>query len=218
MDLSTNEENYLKAIYFLSEQTQKSVSTNTIAEHLEIKPASITDMIKRLAQKKLVLHEKYKGVSLTEKGQHIALRIIRKHRLWETFLVQKLNFGWDQVHDIAEQLEHIKSPDLVNKLDDFLGNPLYDPHGDPIPNKDGEFAKKQTTLLSDLPINQPSKVIGVNDSSDVFLKYLNELSISLGTPIEIIESIDFDKSLQIKLDNQSTIMISSSVAENIYVE
>ncbi len=218
MDLSTNEENYLKSIYLLSKEANQPTSTNTIADHLKVKPASITDMMKRLDQKKLVNYEKYKGATLTQKGHIIAVLIIRKHRLWETFLFEKLRFSWDKVHEIAEQLEHIQSEELVNRLDDYLGNPKADPHGDPIPNSNGEFLTNQSNLLSDIGIHNPTKVIGVNDSSEIFLRYLTKLDICLGTPIEVIDFFEFDNSLEIKINDDSKKMISSEVAENILVE
>lgn len=218
MNLSTNEENYLKSIYLLSKEGNQPVSTNTIADHLKVKPASITDMMKRLSQKELVHYEKYKGASLTKEGYNIAVLIIRKHRLWETFLFEKLRFSWDKVHEIAEQLEHIQSVELVNRLDDYLGNPKVDPHGDAIPNSNGEFLTSRSNLLSDIKIHTPTKVIGVNDSSEIFLRYLTKLDISLGTPIEVIDFFEFDKSLEIKINDGSKKMISSDVAENILVE
>jgi DtxR family Mn-dependent transcriptional regulator len=219
MKLSITEENYLKAIFSLSSNDKVAVNTNNIAEHLSMKPASITDMVKKLSAKNLVIYEKYKGTALTPEGSKIALEVIRKHRLWETFLVEKLNFKWDEVHDLAEQLEHIKSHELVKRLDDFLGNPKFDPHGDPIPDKNGMINFKEPVLLNTLKIQKTGVVIGVNDSSDLFLKYLNKLEISLGTQIRLIEKIPFDNSLEILInDHLSSVIISAEVAGNIYIK
>lgn len=218
MKLSITEENYLKAIFSLSNGNKEMVNTNNIAEHLEMKPASITDMVKKLSSKKLVQYEKYKGTSLTSSGAKIALQIIRKHRLWETFLVEKLNFKWDEVHELAEQLEHIKSQELVKRLDSFLGNPKFDPHGDPIPDENGILDFKKSTQLSGLNNNEKGVVMGVNDSTDLFLKYLNKLNISLGTHIKVIDRIPFDQSLEIIIDDASTsVIVSAEVANNIYI-
>ena len=163
--MTFSEENYLKAIYHLTNVTNKEVSTNAIAETIETKASSVTDMLKKLAEKDLVNYKKYQGVSLTDKGKLTAKMIVRKHRLWEVFLVDKLNFAWDEVHDIAEQLEHIKSEQLINKLDDFLGNPTEDPHGDPIPNAKGQMIAIEKQLLSELAENQIGICVGVKDSS-----------------------------------------------------
>ena len=219
MKLSITEENYLKAIFSLSNNNRKTVNTNQIAEHLEMKPASITDMVKKLCAKELVIYEKYKGTSLSTLGSEIALSIIRKHRLWETFLVEKLNFKWDEVHELAEQLEHIKSQELVKRLDKFLGNPKFDPHGDPIPDENGIIDFKQSAILNSLSNEESGIVMGVNDSTDLFLKYLNKLGISLGTKIKIVGKIPFDNSLEIVInDLETSIIISAEVANNIYLK
>ena len=211
------EENYLKAIFKISENENENVSTNSIANELETKASSVTDMIKKLTDKGLVNYEKYKGTSLTKKGNEIAIHIIRKHRLWEYFLVKKLNFQWDEVHSIAEQLEHIKSEKLIKKLDDFLGNPKYDPHGDPIPNKKGSFPKAFSKSLNNLDINKKGIVVGVCKDESSFLQYLDKLKINIGTIIEIIEIIEFDNSLEIKINNKK-IHISYEVSENILIK
>lgn len=211
------EENYLKAIFKISENENENVSTNSIANELETKASSVTDMIKKLTDKGLVNYEKYKGTSLTKKGNEIAIHIIRKHRLWEYFLVKKLNFQWDEVHSIAEQLEHIKSEKLIKKLDDFLGNPKYDPHGDPIPNKKGSFPKAFSKSLNNLDINKKGIVVGVCKDETSFLQYLDKLKINIGTIIEIIEIIEFDNSLEIKINNKK-IHISYEVSENILIK
>ena len=211
------EENYLKAIFKISENENENVSTNSIANELETKASSVTDMIKKLTDKGLVNYEKYKGTSLTKKGNEIAIHIIRKHRLWEYFLVKKLNFQWDEVHSIAEQLEHIKSEKLIKKLDDFLGNPKYDPHGDPIPNKKGSFPKAFSKSLNNLDINKKGIVVGVCKDESSFLQYLDKLKINIGTIIEIIEIIEFDNSLEININNKK-IHISYEVSENILIK
>ena len=188
---SQSEEDYLKAIYHL-EMDYDSISTNSVADYLNMKPSSVTDMLKKLADKKYINYQKYKGSSLTKKGKLIALSIIRKHRLWETFLVDKLGFGWDQVHLIAEQLEHIKSEELIENLDDFLGNPKYDPHGDPIPNKEGKIEKMNQKLLVELKIQQEGIITGVKKGTASLLSYLDKEKIKLGDSIKVIEVLEFD--------------------------
>lgn len=214
--MTFSEENYLKTIYHLTAATQTEVSTNAIAEMIETKASSVTDMLKKLAEKDLVHYKKYQGVSLTEKGKLSAKMIVRKHRLWEVFLVEKLQFTWDEVHDIAEQLEHIKSEQLINKLDDFLGNPTEDPHGDPIPNAKGQITVIEKHLLSELQENQIGVCVGVKDSSATFLKYLDKNALALGTKIEVLSQEDFDLSLRIKA-NDHELLISNKIASNLYV-
>jgi DtxR family Mn-dependent transcriptional regulator len=215
--MTFSEENYLKTIYHLTIVSDSEVSTNAIAEMMETKASSVTDMLKKLADKDLVNYIKYQGVSLTNKGKLTAKMIVRKHRLWEVFLVEKLNFPWDEVHDIAEQLEHIKSEKLINKLDDFLGNPTEDPHGDPIPNAKGQIITIEKQLLSELTENQTGICVGVKDSSSEFLKYLDKQGIALGSRIEIIEKETFDSSLKIKLDSKE-LTISNKIAVNLFVK
>ena len=215
--MTFSEENYLKAIYHLITLTNKAVSTNAIAEMIETKASSVTDMLKKLAEKDLVNYKKYQGVSLTENGNLAAKMIVRKHRLWEVFLVEKLDFSWDEVHDIAEQLEHIKSEKLINKLDDFLGNPTEDPHGDPIPNAQGKILNVEKHLLSELKEHQKGICVGVKDTSSEFLKYLDKQQIALGSTIEIIAKESFDLSLKIKVDQQ-IITISNKIGGNLFVK
>ncbi|MCW2119316.1 metal-dependent transcriptional regulator [Flavobacterium sp. 7A] len=215
--MTHSEENYLKAIYHLTTVSSSDVSTNAIAEMMETKASSVTDMIKKLAEKGLVNYKKYQGVSLTDPGSLAAKMIVRKHRLWEVFLVEKLDFSWDEVHDIAEQLEHIKSEKLINKLDDFLGNPTEDPHGDAIPDKNGEIQKVDKQLLSDLNIGQKGICVGVKDTSSEFLKYLDKQEISLGSLIEFIDKEEFDLSLKIKVDDKF-LNISNKIASNIFMK
>ncbi|TYP98960.1 DtxR family iron (metal) dependent repressor [Tenacibaculum adriaticum] len=217
MMLSQTEENYLKEIYSLEELVQKEVSTNSIAEKMQTKASSVTDMLQKLSNKKLVIYKKYKGTRLSEKGKTKAILIIRKHRLWETFLVEKLNFPWDEVHDIAEQLEHIKSEKLTNRLDAFLEYPTLDPHGDPIPNVNGKIIKVNSVILADLKIKEEGVFVGVKDSSDDFLRYLNKKNIAIGDKIKVLEIEPFDNSF--KIDNNSTeLIISESVAKNLYIK
>lgn len=215
--MTFSEENYLKAIYHLTLSSDAEVSTNAIAEMMETKASSVTDMLKKLSEKGLVNYKKYQGVSLTVNGKLAAKMIVRKHRLWEVFLVDKLDFSWDEVHDIAEQLEHIKSEKLINKLDDFLGNPTEDPHGDPIPDANGKIISTEKQLLSELSENQIGICVGVKDTSSEFLKYLDKQEISLGSKIEIIGKESFDLSLKIKL-NDRELAISNKIATNIFVK
>ena len=215
--MTFSEENYLKTIYHLTNLSNSEVSTNSIAEMIETKASSVTDMLKKLSEKDLVNYKKYQGVSLTEKGNLIAKMIVRKHRLWEVFLVEKLDFPWDEVHDIAEQLEHIKSEELINKLDNFLGNPTEDPHGDPIPDAQGRMVKMDKQLLSDLAVNQIGICVGVKDSSADFLKYLDKQEIALGSKIEIISKETFDLSTKIKVDTKE-LTISNKIASNLFVK
>lgn len=216
--LSLTEENYLKTIYSLAQEHEAAVSTNGISDYLDTRPASVSDMLKKLAQKELIHYVKYKGVTLTDAGNREALKIIRKHRLWEVFLVEKMKFNWDEVHEVAEQLEHIKSPLLIKRLDEFLSFPRFDPHGDPIPTDDGELIIRETVMLQDLEHNKSAEVVGVKDTSAVFLKYLDKLGVSLGCKIEIVDSIEFDQSLEIEIDSNLKRLISKEVAQNIFVE
>lgn len=212
-----SEENYLKTIYHLGKQGSKSVSTNAIAERMDTKASSVTDMIKKLADKNLVNYVKYQGVKLSKLGHEVAAMVIRRHRLWEVFLVDKLNFSWDEVHEIAEQLEHVKSPKLIKELDALLEHPTYDPHGDPIPDVDGNISKMDKIVLSQLDVGEQCICIGVNDSSANFLKYLDKHRVALGSSIQIISKEDFDQSMTIKVNNIS-INISKVVSNNIYVK
>jgi|TARA_B110000971_G_C19998722_1_gene495649 DtxR family Mn-dependent transcriptional regulator len=214
--LSFSEENHLKSIFHLSIDQKNGVSTNAIAESLKTKAPSVTDMLKKLCDKELITYKKYQGALLTEYGRKTALNIIRKHRLWEVFLVEKLNFNWSEVHEVAEQLEHIKSQKLTNELDKFLGYPTKDPHGDPIPNIAGFIKYTTKVLLSDLSIGEKGKFVGVKDSSSAFLKFLDKRKIALGSNIEILHIEDFDDSLHIGLD-ETNLSISIKSANNIYV-
>ena len=212
-----SEENYLKAIYHLEIDTDKGVSTNAIAEKLVTKASSVTDMVKKLSEKELIIYKKYQGVTLTNFGKKTAANIVRKHRLWEVFLVEKLNFSWDEVHDVAEQLEHIKSPKLIQQLDSFLGFPTNDPHGDPIPDKEGNLKVVEKSLLSTLSKNESGICIGVNDSSSEFLQFLDKKGITLGKLITVLEKEDFDDSLSIQIAQQK-LSISHKISNNLYIQ
>ena len=215
--MTISEENYIKVIYHLSLVSPKGVNTNAIAGMLDTKASSVTDMLKKLSEKELVAYQKYQGVTLTEKGFYSAKMIVRKHRLWEVFLVDKLHFSWDEVHEIAEELEHIKSEKLINKLDEFLGFPSFDPHGDPIPNAKGELVKIDKLLLSEALLNMDYVCVGVKNSSVEFLQYLDKQKISLGSTIKVISCEDFDSSLTIILNSKS-ISISNKIAENLFIK
>ncbi|MGB0934272.1 MAG: metal-dependent transcriptional regulator [Lishizhenia sp.] len=218
LELSQSEENYIKAIYGLCEENNDAVSTNILAENLQTKASSVTDMVKKLSEKKLVSYKKYKGCSLTSLGEKAALKVIRKHRLWEVFLVDKLDFGWDEVHDIAEQLEHIRSIKLTDQLDAFLDYPKYDPHGDPIPDKEGNFAKRgKSALLNELKVDDVAKVIGVSDGSASFLQYLDQQKIQLGTEVKLLSSFEFDGSISILVNNRE-LSLSKIASVKICVE
>lgn len=212
---SHTEENYLKSIYHLAE-ISNPVQTNAIAEKMNTKAASVTDMLRKLADKKLVDYMKYQGVSLTEVGKSAAIAIIRKHRLWEVFLVEKLNFKWDQVHEVAEELEHIKSTFLVEQLDEFLNYPKIDPHGDPIPDKNGKFTNLSFVKLNKLKVNETGTIVGVSEHTPSFFKHLDKLSLSLGKKVKLLELSEFDGSVELELEGQK-INISREVVEQILV-
>jgi len=215
---SLAEENYLKAIYHLSQGGKLNVSTNALAAKLATRPASVTDMLRKLADKGLVDYEKYQGVNISAQGRSFALKIIRKHRLWETFLVEKLNFRWDQVHEVAEQLEHIQSTLLVERLDHFLGKPNFDPHGEPIPDAQGNIRQKARTLVAEMKVGQQGKFVAVKTSEESFLKYLDKLQLKIGSNLEVTDIIHFDESTQLKINQAQQVYISRDVAANIYCE
>lgn len=216
--LTHSEENYLKVIFQLSGQERERVSTNALAEKLSTKASSITDMLKKLSDKKYIAYTKYQGCELTARGESIAIQIIRKHRLWETFLVSKLSFGWDEVHDVAEQLEHIHSLKLIDKLDQFLDYPKFDPHGDPIPDKNGNITYRKSKIkLAESAVNALVEVVSVDEDSQLLLKYLDEIGLKLGSRIKIFERVSFDGSLKIEIINGQKMYLSEKVAENIGV-
>jgi DtxR family Mn-dependent transcriptional regulator len=218
MQLSNTEENYLKSIYHLGDKNNSNeTSTNAIADWMMIKPATVTSMLKKLREKEIINYEKYGKVSLTQQGKDLALQIVRKHRLWEVFLVEKMNFTWDEVHEIAEQLEHIQSVKLINELDAFLKFPEFDPHGDPIPNVNGEIKHISKTTLAQAQIGKEYDVVAVNDSSSEFLQYLMQLKITLSTKIKIINRFEFDKSNLILVDGKHKITVSEKFSEKLII-
>ena len=214
---SFTEENYLKAIYKLQEQTAERVNNSDLAKALSIHSATVTDMLKKMSQKKLILYEKSKGFKLTEKGRKIAVNILRKHRLWEVFLVNNLGFKWDEVHEMAEELEHIKSEDLIRRLDNFLGHPKADPHGDPIPNEKGEFMKSEAILLSKLKAGSKARFVGITDHSTAFLSYLDKIGLALGDTIKVRSIEEFDQSYILQLKSKKEQIVSSRVTNGILV-
>ncbi|QMU28374.1 metal-dependent transcriptional regulator [Adhaeribacter radiodurans] len=215
--LSYTEENYIKTIYKLSQSNNREVNTNAIAEALQTKAASVSDMLKKLSGKNIIFYVKYRGVSLSPEGQQIALQIIRKHRLWEVFLVEKLRFNWDEVHEVAEELEHITSPLLVQRLDEFLGFPKIDPHGDPIPTDEGIIHQPEQVLAADLSVNASGVVSGVKDKQPLFLQHLDKIGICLGMKITVLNQIAYDKSMEIKLEDDKNLVISHEVARNLFI-
>lgn len=213
--LSYTEENYLKTIYRLSEGGTREVLTNEIAESMNTRAASVTDMIKKLSLKDLVSYEPYYGVKITKQGKHGALMVIRKHRLWETFLVDKLHFNWDEVHEVAEQLEHIQSPLLIEKLDEFLDFPTADPHGHPIPDRHGKLQAVRHIPLSELPEKKKCVLRSVKGGTPSFLQYLSKIGIYIGAKIAIMDKVEFDGSLEIIIDDQRKVFISRDAANNL---
>lgn len=211
------EENYLKALYHLSDRNRELVSTTELADQLDTKPSSATDMLQKLHEKSLVAYTKYKGARLSTKGRLKASQIVRKHRLWEVFLVDKLDFGWEEVHEIAEQLEHIKSPELVERLDEFLGCPTTDPHGDPIPDQKGNMVAVQKSLLADQTEDSSAILMGIKDSDAKFLTYLSQKNIKLGSCITVLDKEPFDQSMTIEIDGQIH-FISKIISNNLYVQ
>jgi DtxR family Mn-dependent transcriptional regulator len=214
--ISLTEENYLKSIYHLSKAGMESVTTNDLAEAMNTKAASVTDMIKKLSIKEFITYEKYYGVNITSKGKGLALSVIRKHRLWETFLVKKLDFTWDEVHEVAEQLEHIQSVRLIEKLDEFLGFPKVDPHGDPIPDSNGKFKVPQQMALGSLKQGSESIIVAVKDSDSQLLKYLDKIGAHPGKKIKVVDREEYDGSMEVSINGQR-FFISKEVSENILV-
>lgn len=218
MELSLAEENYLKSIYHLGESGNGEVSTNSIADDLRTKPASVSDMMRKLSDKGVIDYKKYKGVQVSEIGKKVALGVIRKHRLWEVFLLEKLGFKWDEVHDIAEQLEHIKSPLLIKKLDEFLGYPSVDPHGDPIPDENGEIKIQPQFPLTDLEEDKQGIVVNVPDSNPALLRHLDQIKMHLGSKVKILEKVEFDGSLLISINEQPPMYLSGTISEKIMIK
>jgi DtxR family Mn-dependent transcriptional regulator len=212
------EENYLKAIFRISQNADVKITPTAIAEMLKNNPASVIDMIKKLSDKKLIDYDKREGVKLTDSGLNDAIQIVRKHRLWEVFLLEKLNYNWDEIHDIAEELEHIQDDTLADRLDKFLGFPEYDPHGDPIPKANGKVPKSFSVTLANVKEGVTYKVAAVKDTSSAFLQYLLKLDIGIGTNIQLIEKISFDDSLVISIGGKEKTTVSQKFGENILVD
>ncbi len=217
LNFSTSEENYLKTIYHLQTKDD-NVSTNELAEKLQAKPASITDMMKKLKSRKLVNYQPYQGFRLTAEGRKIALSIVRRHRLWEYFLAEKLKFNWDEVHEVAEQLEHVSSKKLIDKLDEYLEFPKFDPHGDPIPDTNGKMEAGKRICLTELQPNKPARISHIIDQSALLLEHLQEKNINIGSSVIVKKKFSFDDSLEIKIDNKQLITISEQLAKKILVK
>ncbi|MBK8514816.1 MAG: metal-dependent transcriptional regulator [Saprospiraceae bacterium] len=216
--LSPTEENYLKSIFKIAEKENKAVSTNSIANLMSTTPASVTDMIQKLSQKKYLQYTKYKGVTLTQSGNKVAIKIIRKARLWEVFLVNKLRFAWHQIHNIADELEHVSSDELISRLDAFLDYPKFDPHGNPVPNADGKFTIRNQMALADIPLNQKVTVLGVKENLPDFLRYLTDINIRIGVEIMVLQQVPYDKSMRILIDNKTEQVISRSTSKLLSVK
>lgn len=215
--ITLTEENYIKGIYKISLDPNQKITPTAIAEEIRVNAASVIDMLKKLKEKKLISYDKVKGAKLTTSGYKLALNIVRKHRLWEVFLYEKLKFTWDEIHEMAEQLEHIQNDDLAERLDEYLGFPEYDPHGDPIPKADGRIATAPRTLLSEITDMASCEIVSVKDTSTEFLRYLRQLHIEIGTKLKIVDFISFDNSLLLSVA-QKEITVSQKFAENIYVK
>jgi DtxR family Mn-dependent transcriptional regulator len=215
MTISHAEENYLKAIFKIAEKDDKAVNTNAISALIQTTAASVTDMLKRLAEKNLVEYERYKGVQLTEEGNRLATALIRKHRLWEVFLVDKLGFSWDEVHELAEQLEHVQGDELIQRLDAYLGRPRFDPHGDPIPDAEGRWVFRPQSLLALLSPGDSGIITGVQEHSTAFLQYLGLQGLTLGVSLELIERFPFDQSVRVRTSNGKELTLSEKVSKNL---
>lgn len=216
LNYTTSEENYIKAIYHL-QKVDGMVTTNELAAELQTKPASITDMMKKLKAKKLLNYQPYQGFRLTADGTKVAVGIIRRHRLWEFFLAEKLKFTWDEVHEVAEDLEHVSNKKLIDKLDEYLGFPRVDPHGDPIPDANGKIEISKKICITELPLNTISAVVSVSDHSSEILELLEHKKISINTKVEVKKKFEFDNSMEIKINRQPAITISEQLAKNIFV-
>lgn len=218
-DRSSSEENHLKAIYTLSERGQRGVSTTAIASHMELKASSVTSMLKRLSEKGLVEHRPYRGAGLTPHGVRVATSIVRRHRLWETFLVNHLQYRWDEVHELAEQLEHVGTEDLHDRLDKFLDHPRFDPHGDPIPDKEGRVVDMVGAVpLTGVTKDQLVHIVGVRDSSPAFLKLLDGLGLKLGTQLTITRRFEYDNLVEVSSRFRSGLLLNEQVSTNLVVK
>ncbi len=217
LNYSTSEENYIKAIFHLQRQ-DGTVTTNELANELKTKPASVTDMMKKLKVKKLLHYEPYQGFRLSSEGSKVALGIVRRHRLWEYFLAEKLKFTWDEVHEVAEDLEHVSNKKLIDKLDEYLGFPRVDPHGDPIPDANGRIEISKKICLTDLPLNKVAVVSGVSNQSSEILELLEHKKINIGVKLEVKKRFEFDHSIEVRIGRQPAFTISKELAENIFVK
>lgn len=219
MSLSPAEENYLKALFHLTlESREEETGTNKVAEYLEVSPASVNAMVKRLKVKDLVIYERYGKLRLSEEGKSLAMEMIRKHRLWETFLYRHLNFGWEEIHEVAEELEHIQSAKLIRELEAFMGYPETDPHGDAIPSADGTYEPAEKLTLRQINEGERCRLVAVKDSSVAFLQYVTRLGLELSSTIEVIEKRSFDQSMLIRLiENEKQVNVSAKFAANVYV-
>jgi len=218
MIISVTEENYLKAIYSATYAAEGRAGNQLIAEKLAINPASVTEMLRKLDEKKLIEYNRTNGAKLTKEGLKAAVKVIRKHRLWETFLVEHLNFTWAEVHEVAEQLEHVQSDKLLDELDNFLGNPSLDPHGDPIPDKNGKLLIIKSKVLAEAETGKKMRVVKVADNTASFLKYLDKQGIALADTIVVKEVQDFDKSLLVEVKGKREVYLSAEAAKKIMVE
>ncbi len=214
---STSEENYIKAIYHL-QGAEGMVTTNALSAELKTRPASVTDMLKKLKSKKLLIYERYKGFRLSTEGKKVALGIIRRHRLWEFFLSEKLKFSWDEVHEVAEELEHVTSKKLIDKLDEYLGFPRVDPHGDPIPDPQGRIISPEQQPITEIPLHQLMEVSHVANQTSEMLDILKHHQISIGTRLEVKKKFSFDHSLELKAPKGQHFILSESVAKFIWVK
>ncbi len=216
--LSFTEENYLKVLFKLTQENpNEEAGTNELATNLGVKPATANDMLKKLKEKKLIDYEKYGKITLTNAGKKNAIKVIRKHRLWETFLYEKLDFSWDEVHEVAEQMEHIQSEKLLEQLDKFLGYPKFDPHGDPIPDTNGKMSTLKAMLLSEGVINKKYKLVGVCNHSSAFLQFLKKTGVTINNSIEVKEIQEFDKSMHVVINNKTQTILSNEVTQNLLV-
>lgn len=211
-----SEENYLKTLYKLEGSQVKKVNNIALSKSLDLNPATVLEAVRKLSAKKMVETLPDKTIQLTEKGRKKALSIVRKHRLWEVFLVDKLAYKWNEVHELAEQLEHIESDDLIKRLDAFLGYPAVDPHGDPIPDENGKLKKMKTQPLTAAPLKKRVTIIALGNSSDEFLRYLDKIGITIGDTVEVSEIEDFDKSLTV-LHKKSSFSLSNEAASFLLV-
>ena len=213
---SLNEENYLKAIFHLIDKDD-TFTVNELSKMLNIKMPSVNSMMKKFSQKNWVIYESYKPIKITALGKKEAAHVVRKHRLTEMFLVEKMGFGWEVVHEIAEQLEHIHSEIFFDKMDELLNYPKVDPHGEPIPDKQGNIIQQNLTKLSECKAGETVILSAVIDSSDDFLTYLNHRNLSLNSELKILEVEKFDKSMKIKFSGK-TETLSEMVCDKILVQ